>query len=96
TSGSDVKTQVECGIYDLKTFKSKYLHLRFPCSTKSSTACDMPTANEVLRYGPSHSYKLKNELTASETRNIKHKLYTACIEDPFINGTYESYYYWGE
>uniref|UniRef100_A0A147BFE0 LolA-like domain-containing protein n=1 Tax=Ixodes ricinus TaxID=34613 RepID=A0A147BFE0_IXORI len=96
TSGSDVKTQVECGIYDLKTFKSKYLHLRFPCATKSSTTCDMPTANEVVRYGPPYSYKLKNELTASETRNIKHKLYTACIKDPFMNGTYESYYYWGE
>uniref|UniRef100_A0A147BVH5 Secreted protein n=1 Tax=Ixodes ricinus TaxID=34613 RepID=A0A147BVH5_IXORI len=96
TSGSDVKTQVECGIYDLKTFKSKYLQLRFPCAMKSSTTCDMPTANEVLRYGRSYSYKLKNELTATETRNIKHKLYTACIKDPFINGTYESYYYWGE
>uniref|UniRef100_A0A0K8R352 Secreted protein n=1 Tax=Ixodes ricinus TaxID=34613 RepID=A0A0K8R352_IXORI len=78
TSGSDVKTQVECGIYDLKTFKSKYLHLRFTCATKSSTTCDMPTASEVLRYGPPYSYKLKNELTSSETRNIKHKLYTAC------------------
>uniref|UniRef100_A0A0K8R7F5 Uncharacterized protein n=1 Tax=Ixodes ricinus TaxID=34613 RepID=A0A0K8R7F5_IXORI len=95
TSGSDLKTQAECGIYDLKTFKSRYLHLRFPCATKSSTTCDMPTASEVLRFGPSYSYQLKNELTSTDTRNIKHKLYTACVKDQFINGTYESYYYWG-
>uniref|UniRef100_A0A6B0VE06 Putative conserved secreted protein n=1 Tax=Ixodes ricinus TaxID=34613 RepID=A0A6B0VE06_IXORI len=96
TSGSDVKTQVECGIYDLKTFKSKYLQLRFPCATKSSTTCDMPTANQVLRYGTPYTYKYKNEVISPATRNINSKLYTACIEDKFINGTYESYYYWGQ
>uniref|UniRef100_A0A0K8RLB1 LolA-like domain-containing protein n=1 Tax=Ixodes ricinus TaxID=34613 RepID=A0A0K8RLB1_IXORI len=95
-SGSDLKTQVECGIYDLKTFKSKYLHLRFPCVKKYKNPCDMPTANEVLRYGTPHSYKYKNEVISPATRNIKSKLYTACIKDTFINGTYESYYYWGE
>uniref|UniRef100_V5H8D4 Putative conserved secreted protein n=1 Tax=Ixodes ricinus TaxID=34613 RepID=V5H8D4_IXORI len=95
-SGSDLKTQVECGIYDLKTFKSKYLHLRFPCVKKYKNPCDMPTANEVLRYGTPHSYKYKNEVISPATRNIKSKLYTACIKDTFIDGTYESYYYWGE
>uniref|UniRef100_A0A0K8RID9 Putative secreted protein n=1 Tax=Ixodes ricinus TaxID=34613 RepID=A0A0K8RID9_IXORI len=96
TSGSDLKTQVECGIYDLKTFQSKYLHLRFPCATKSSETCYMPTANEVLRYGTPYRYKYKDEVISPATRNIKSKLYTACIEDKFINGTYESYYYWGQ
>uniref|UniRef100_A0A0K8R6Z6 LolA-like domain-containing protein n=1 Tax=Ixodes ricinus TaxID=34613 RepID=A0A0K8R6Z6_IXORI len=96
TSGSDVKTQVECGIYDLKKFQSKYLHLRFPCATESLKTCDMPTANQVLRYGTPYTYKYKNEVISPATRNIKSKLYTACIDDKFINGTYESYYYWGQ
>ncbi|CAN8013770.1 unnamed protein product, partial [Ixodes persulcatus] len=96
TSGSDVKTQAECGIYDLKTFQSKYLHLGFPCAKKSSGTCEMPTANEALRYGIPYTYKYKDEVISPATRNINSKLYTACIKDEFINGTYESYYYWGQ
>ncbi|EEC18722.1 hypothetical protein IscW_ISCW014457 [Ixodes scapularis] len=95
TSGSDIKSQEECGIYDLRTFRSKYLHFRFPCVKRSSGTCDMPTADEVLRYGTRYNYKYKDDVISTETRNIKSKLYTACIEDKVINGTYESYYYWG-
>uniref|UniRef100_A0A0K8RHK1 LolA-like domain-containing protein n=1 Tax=Ixodes ricinus TaxID=34613 RepID=A0A0K8RHK1_IXORI len=95
TSGSDIKSQEECGIYDLRTFRSKYLHFHFPCVKKSSGTCDMPTADEVLRYGTRYDYKYKDDVISKETRNIKSKLYTACIKDKFINGTYESYYYWG-
>uniref|UniRef100_A0A0K8R952 Uncharacterized protein n=1 Tax=Ixodes ricinus TaxID=34613 RepID=A0A0K8R952_IXORI len=95
TSGSDLRSQAECGIYDLKTFQSKYLHLRFPCRTKNSEKCDMPTADEVLRYGTRYSYKYKDDVISKEPRNIGSKLYTACVKDEFINGTYESYYYWG-
>uniref|UniRef100_V5HDM3 Putative secreted protein n=2 Tax=Ixodes ricinus TaxID=34613 RepID=V5HDM3_IXORI len=74
TSGSDLRSQAECGIYDLKTFQSKYLHLRFPCRTKNSEKCDMPTADEVLRYGARYSYKYKDDVISIETRNIESKL----------------------
>uniref|UniRef100_A0A6B0VFN8 Putative conserved secreted protein n=1 Tax=Ixodes ricinus TaxID=34613 RepID=A0A6B0VFN8_IXORI len=95
TSGWDPQTQDECGIYDIKTFRSKYLHMGFPCVPKHSKTCKMPTAEQALRYGGSYRYSFKRSVIDSSTRNIKSKLYTACIEDEFLNGTYESYYYWG-
>uniref|UniRef100_A0A090XD92 Uncharacterized protein n=1 Tax=Ixodes ricinus TaxID=34613 RepID=A0A090XD92_IXORI len=89
------KLRRSAAFMNLKKFQSKYLHLRFPCATESLKTCDMPTANQVLRYGTPYTYKYKNEVISPATRNINSKLYTACIDDKFINGTYESYYYWG-
>ncbi|CAN8017056.1 unnamed protein product, partial [Ixodes persulcatus] len=95
TSGWDPQTQNECGIYNIKTFKSQYLHMGFPCVPKSSDNCGMPSAKQVLRYGGSYHYSSRGSFINPSTRNIKSKLYTACIDDEFMNGTYESYYYWG-
>ncbi|CAN7988741.1 unnamed protein product, partial [Ixodes pacificus] len=53
TSGWDPLTQDECGIYDIKNFRSQYLHMNFPCVPKSSETCRMPTAKQALRYGGS-------------------------------------------
>uniref|UniRef100_V5GMX2 Putative conserved secreted protein n=1 Tax=Ixodes ricinus TaxID=34613 RepID=V5GMX2_IXORI len=95
TSGWDPQTQDECGIYDIKKFRSQYLHMGFPCASKFSQTCKMPSAEQALRYGGLYKYSFKRSVIDSSTRNIKSKLYTACIEDEFLNGTYESYYYWG-
>uniref|UniRef100_V5H3Z0 Putative secreted protein n=1 Tax=Ixodes ricinus TaxID=34613 RepID=V5H3Z0_IXORI len=96
TSGWDPQTQDECrNITTLKTFKSQYLHMGFPCVPKSSDTCGMPSAKQALRYGGSYQYSSRGSIMNPSTRNIDSKLYTACIDDEFMNGTYESYYYWG-
>uniref|UniRef100_A0A090XBL9 Uncharacterized protein n=1 Tax=Ixodes ricinus TaxID=34613 RepID=A0A090XBL9_IXORI len=61
TSGWDPQTQDECGIYDIKTFRSQYLHMGFPCASKPSETCRMPTAEQALRYGGSYKYSFKSK-----------------------------------